>query len=374
MTSALLNTEAILRPRSFAQMAGWHDAEHARAWATFRCGAVLIAASAPELRTAVAPDPALQRICAHALAMPKQLTTGDAKDFFERNFEPFHIVPLDGQDGFLTGYYEPVVAGSTTRSDDFTAPILPRPDDLHTFARDERHPSIPPEFSAGRRDADGVMRIYPDRASLEAFGLTTAARPLVWLRDWTEVFLIHVQGSARIKLSDGSEQRLTYAGRNGHAYSSIGKRLIESGRIAQDAMTLDVLKSWLRGHGQELGQEARNLMQENRSYIFFNMDAVGTDTHGPIGGAGVPLHALSSIAVDRRIWAYGLPFWIESAMPLPGFGDGPLSRLFIAQDTGSAILGPARADLFLGSGEQAGAFAGRIRHSASFTVLLPRLS
>lgn len=289
----------------------------------------------------------------------------------ESLFEPFEVGTDDGSPGFLTGYYEPCPEASPTPTRDFVAPVLPRPADLITLPPDGESEAVPRAFAAARRRPDGVLEPYPDRAALESFALSAEAEPIAWLRDWTELFLVQVQGSARLRMTDGSERRLVYAGRNGHPYTSIGRLLIESGEIRQDAMSLAALKRWLREHGQDVGDRGRTLMQRNRSYIFFSLGS-GDGEAGPTGGAGVPLTAGLSIAVDRTIWSYGLPFWIASDTPVPGFGEAPLERLFVAQDTGSAIVGASRADLFMGSGETAGRHAGAIRHAARFTVLLPR--
>lgn len=300
------------------------------------------------------------------------VTDAEAQSFFDRHFEP--QVVSDGE-AFFTGYYEPVVAGATERSLAFQAPLLARPPDLRSFAPDEPRPAWAQNLAAARIGADGALSPYPPRHVIEAAMESgeDAFRPLVWLRDWVEVFLIQVQGSARVRLPDGRRLRMTYAGRNGHPYTSIGRILAETGSIAPDAMSLERLKAWLRENGQAPGQPGRALMGRNASYIFFE-GAPETDEGGPIGGAGVPLTALSSIAIDRMRWCYGLPFWIDAALPWAGREATPFRRLVIAQDTGSAIVGPARVDLFLGSGPEAGRLAGGIRHRGSLSVLVPRRS
>ena len=186
--------------------------------------------------------------------------------------------------------------------------------------------------------------------------------------------MIHVQGSARISLEDGSEVRLTYAGRNGHPYTSIGRLLVERGEVPLADMSLETLKNWVRTAGQQFGRPGRALMQENKSFIFFEELACDEPNAGPIGGEGIPLTELRSMAVDRTIWPYGLPFWIEADLPWRSESPEPFRRLLVAQDTGSAIVGPARADLFFGTGARAGDLAGGIRHPADFVVLLPEAS
>jgi len=270
-----------------------------------------------------------------------------ARRFFETHFTPCAIETGEEPPAFLTGYYEPVVSGALERSAAFTEPVFARPGDL-----DQRVP-------------------YPSRAEIEAMG-TAHFQPLVWLADAIEVFMIHVQGSAAVDLPDGRRVRLTYAGRNGQPYSSIGRALIEAGEIAQDEMSLVRLKQWVRDKGQAPGEAGRALLHLNHSYIFFALDESPARATGPIGGAGAPLTPLRSVAMDRNLWPYGLPVFVDALLPADDGGLAPFQRLMVGQDTGSAILGPARLDLFMGSGDGAGAMAGNIRHRSGLYILLPR--
>lgn len=337
--------------------------------AFLRTALAVLEGKAP-LRPAERPVEGLAAAFAAARARGPGASDADAEAFFAAHFEPQVV---SAGEAFFTGYYEPVVEGAGERSAAFAAPLLARPADLRSFGPDEPRPGWAQQLAAARIGPDGALSPYPPRRAIEAAieDGDAAFAPLVWLRDWVEVFLIHVQGSARVRLPDGRRLRLTYAGRNGHPYTSIGRILAEAGEIAPDAMSLERLKAWLRESGQAPGQPGRTLMQRNASYIFFD-SAPETDDAGPIGGAGVPLAALSSIAVDRTRWCYGLPFRIDAVLPWAGAEATPFRRLAIAQDTGSAIVGPARVDLFLGSGPEAGRLAGSIRHRGSLTVLMPR--
>lgn len=330
----------------FGALPGWAAADHAGAWRAFRASAAAGLSGAVALRPALRPEPDLVTAWESALRRPADLSAEAARAFFEAAFEARRVV----DEGFLTGYYEPVVAGALVRDARFTAPVIDRPAWLG---------GLPPER-------------MPDRAALEAYALSPEAEPVVWLADWVEVFLVQVQGSARVRLPDGTLRRLVYAGRNGLPYSSIGRRLVDTGQVSPEAMSLDVLKAWLRRAGQDPGAPGRRLMAENRSYIFFRLEAGAAPDAGPIGGQGRPLTAGTSIAVDRSLWSYGLPFYLHADAPLPGFAAQPFSGLFVAEDTGSAIVGAARIDLYLGSGPEAGSAAGRIRHRATVTVLWPR--
>ncbi|WOJ90073.1 MltA domain-containing protein [Methylocapsa polymorpha] len=357
-SQGLASKDLTLAELSFADLEGFAEDDHLEAFRVFRLSGAALVEDRPVLRQGVAPSPALKAICRLALDQ----TPGDriqARRFFEEHFRPFGVRATRGSNGhaagFLTGYYEPVVEGSLTRTADFTAPILARPDDL------------PP--SAGGASAGPTP--YPDRAAIEAGAITGRARPIVWLRDAIEVFLIQVQGSARVRLADGGLLRLVYAGRNGQPYTSIGRLLIEAGEIAETDMSLARLKAWVRDHGQEPGEAGRALMQRNRSYVFFARDEKLDLAASPIGGQGVSLTPLRSIAIDRTIWPYGLPVWIAADLPWASASASPFRRLMVAQDTGSAIVGPARADIFFGAGDDAGARAGDIRNVGDFVVFLP---
>ena len=312
-----------------------------------------VLAGTPELRSALPPSRALRARCGALLAGPEPASPAAARLRLEAGFRPFRIEPLgaDGN-GFLTGYYEPSVEGSRHRTAEFQAPVLSRPAGFD---------------HAGAGDAE---RPGPPRRAIEADAVAGRIPALVWLRDWVEVFLMQVQGSGRVSFADGSSLRLVYDGRNGRPYTSIGRILVETGRIAAPEMSLDRLKAWVRAQGQAPGEAGRALLWRNESYVFFR--AGEAREAGPTGGQGLPLTPLRSLAVDRTLWPYGLPVWVEAELPWRGPAPEPFRRLMVAQDTGSAILGPARADLYFGSGEAAGRLAGGIRHAARLSVLLPR--
>ncbi len=356
-----------LRPVPFDDLAGFESDDGLAAFAAFVRSARALCDGAAPTRPARAPSPRLVAIAREALGAEIR-GAADARRFFAARFQAFRVdLPEADGKGFLTGYYEPLVKGSPTRTAEFTAPILARPRDLVAFPLGAAPAGFDPALTGAQRLSDGTLRPYPDRATIEAQG----GRALLWLADPVEVFLVQVQGSARVALPDGREVRLAYDGRNGQPYTSIGRLLIEAAEIPEREMSLARLKSWLRENGLEPGDRGRALMQRNRSYVFFKIEEEFDPSQGPIGGAGIPLTPLRSIAVDRSIWAYGTPFWIEAELPWDGEAASPLRRLMIAQDTGSAILGAARADIYFGGGDAAGARAGAIRHRGQFTALLP---
>jgi membrane-bound lytic murein transglycosylase A len=301
------------------------------------------------LRAAASASACLGAVAQIAFRQPPR-GAREAKRFFETQFTPYRIFSDPSQpdaNAFLTGYYEPVIEGSLTKTDQFTAPVLSRPAHLR--------PGTP----------------YYERAAIESGAAEGDTAAVLWLPDAVEVFLVQVQGSAKVRLADGRVMRLVYAGRNGHPFTSIGRTLAETGQISASAISLAALKQWIRANGQSLGYAGRALMHRNKSYVFFSLEEGDGSACGPTGGQRVGLSALRSLAVDRSIWSYGLPFWIPAHLPWASPLSSPFRRLMIAQDTGSAITGPARFDIFFGSGDDAGVRAGDIRHEATAYVLLP---
>lgn len=353
------------RRLAFTDLLGWREDDHAEAFKAFLATCAPLLDGTAALRDALPAPEALVVACRDARVI------GDAdreiaRTFFETHFSPVEIRP-GGGDGFLTAYYEPEIRGSLTRTEAFTVPVLGRPTDLVTLKQGETRPGLDPVLQAGRQTAAG-LEPYPDRAAIWGGALAGQGLEIAWLRDEAELFITQVQGSARLRLPDGRLTRLVYAGRNGHPYTSIGRRIVQQGAMTLDEMTLAKLMAWLRADPAR----GRALMEENRSYVFFARDDSAREDRGPIGGAGVPLTTGRSLAVDRTLWPYGLPVFIDVNPLVPEGGRRRLTRLMIAQDTGSAIVGPARGDYFMGSGDAAGERAGLVRDAMRFTVLVPR--
>jgi membrane-bound lytic murein transglycosylase A len=360
-----LKDQARLEPLAFGDLAGWEADDHAAAFRAFLRSCRALDAASAELRPAQAPQGDLLAVCREALKTP-DAGGAEARRFFETHFQPFAVVPHSGS-GFLTGYYEPEFQGSRTPDTVYRVPLLDRPEDLVTVPQGETLPGLDKGLQAARRTKDG-FEPYPDRAAIEQGALGPLAKPIVYLSEPGEAFIIHVQGSARIRLTDGSVMRIAYAGRNGRPYTSIGRLLVQRGEMDLETMTLDKLMGWLKEHPEP----AKALMRQNQSYIFFREAAELAPEDGPIGGAGIPLVPERSLAVDRSLWTYGLPLWLDGQLPLTLEQAEPLRRLMIAQDTGSAIVGPARGDFFFGSGTEAGRRAGLLRHPVRFVVLEPK--
>ncbi|POR45482.1 murein transglycosylase A [Bosea psychrotolerans] len=348
-----------------AGIPGWAKDDHRIALDIFARGCM----TDPPLRASVPTPEVLELICARARLLTRKARPDreTARRFFEQNFSFWRIRPAAAETGFMTGYFEPEFEGSLTRSAAFPTPLYGRPADLVTRQPGDDWPGIEPGLSAARQTARGLVP-FPDRAAIEAGALDGQKLEILWMRDPVDRFVLQVQGSGRIRLPDGRVTRLVYSGRNGQAYTSLGRALSERENIPPAEMTMDKLIARLKADAGF----ARDLIALNRSFVFFARRDDLPPNSGPIGGAGLPLTPLRSIAIDRTVWPYGLPAWIDATIPDGQGGSERLSRLMIAQDTGSAILGPARVDLFVGSGAAAGHRAGLIRHNFDFTVLWPR--
>ncbi|MBK9083648.1 MAG: MltA domain-containing protein [Rhizobiales bacterium] len=344
--------------------------EAAAAFAVYRASCARIVEQAPELRAGLAPTPSMVALCRAALALG-DAGEAQARAFFLDNFSAWRVTPATGR-GFLTGYYEPEVAASLTPSAAFPTPVLARPAGLETFAPGQTPAGLDPALAAALRRADGTLEAAPPRAEIERGALAGLTAPVAFLADPVEAFMIHVQGSARLKLADGRSARLVYDGRNGRPYASVGRVLASEAGIPPEELTLEKLKARIRAMGLGEGEAGLALLRRNESFIFFRLDMEAPPQAGPIGAQGLRIQPLRSIAVDRQLWPYGTPFALDAALPWERETPTPFRRLAIAQDTGSAIVGPARADLFFGAGEEAGRRAGDIRHAADFVVLLPR--
>lgn len=351
-----------LRALAFSDIAGWNEDAHDAAFATFVHGAHRIADAPPKTRGLEVDGGELQRVARAALDLGRQLDRSSARAFFEAHFAPHRIEA----EGFVTGYYEPEVEASLVPTARFAVPLYRRPDDLVEVSPADAPPGWDPDMRFARRTEGGIAP-YFDRAAIEAGALAGRGLELAWLADPVDAFFIHVQGSARLRLPDGAALRVGFDGKSGHAYTSIGRLAVERGLLPKDAAHKDGLEGWLKQHRQE----GRALMHENRSFIFFR--ATGQDeTQGPIGAAGVSLDPGRSLAVDRTLHTFHTPIWVD-APGLPDLGEPgqAFRRLMLAHDTGSAIVGPARGDLFVGCGADAGSVAGRIRHGATMIALVP---
>ena len=254
--------------------------------------------------------------------------------------------------------------GSRTPSEDHRVPILRRPDDLVGFDAAQ-------EEATGLRYGrlvDGEPAPYFTRKEIEQGALEGRGLELVWLKDWADAFFIHIQGSGRVRLEDGGVVRLAYSLKSGLPYTAIGAVLVDRGVFTRDEMSMQAISSWMAGNEEQ----ARELMWENKSFVFFREITEYDPSLGPPGAQDVPLTPQRSLAVDRSLWSYGTPVWIDTVRPeTGGTGLKPFRQLMIAQDTGSAIKGAVRGDVFWGSGDDAAGVAGHMKSPGRMIVLLP---
>ena len=333
----------------FGDLPGWKLGDAQGALAAFRRSCAVILRAAPN------PEPAerteeWQRVCRAALmsAAPRK--------FFEENFTPFEVrgEPL------FTGYYEPLLHGSRTRHGAYRTPVYGRPRDLVSVDLGLFRPEWKGERLAGRVSEDRLVP-YATRAEIDEFPPT--APVLFYGDDPVAVFFLHIQGSGRVALDDGAIIRVSYAAQNGRPYTAIGRTLVRSGRLAREDLSMQSIRAWLKSNPSA----ARAVMETDQSFVFFKEAPVGDASLGSAGAEGVALTPEVSIAIDERYHALGEPFFIATTRP-----DGrPIAKLFVAQDTGGAIRGPARADIFFGFGSIAERLAGGMKASGRFFVLLP---
>ena len=357
--------DTALEPLGWREVTGWSNDDHAAAFDAFLASCKAINTRKEPTGDARPIDAPLAEICREAVVLGPP-TAREARDFFETRFRPVRISKVDEADGFLTGYYEPIVAGSRVPTGEYTVPMYRRPSDLIAAAR-PAGASFPNKGGAWRRL--GRKRVpYFDRGQIEDGALDGKGLEICWLKDPADAFFIHIQGSARVRLEDGAVLRLNYDAHNGHRYTPIGSVLVKRNDVPKEAMSMDRIREWMLANPAE-GKELR---RQNRSFIFFRIAELA-DHEEAVGAQGIPVTSLRSIAIDRKLHAYGTPFWIDAELPLTGdAGKDRFRRLMIAQDTGSAIVGPARADIYFGAGDEAGRVAGRIKHPGRFVMLVPR--
>jgi len=309
---------------------------------------------------------ALMAVCARAVKAGP-LNTEASRRFFEANFLPIRIRKLGDAAGFLTGYYEPIVEGSRFPTREFTVPLYRRPPDLVAAGATEGGP-FPNTGRAFRRTLSGELVPYYDHGEIEDGALDGQRLEICWLRSATEALFIQIEGSARVRLEDGTVLRLNYDAHNGHPFVPVGRMLIDRKIIPREEMSMQRIREWMQDHPDE----AKDVRRQNRSVVFFRIVCL-TDEGEAIGAQGIPLSAGRSIAIDKTLYVYGTPFFIEAELPTGnGRESAPFGRTMIAQDTGSAIVGPARADMYFGAGDEAGEAAGRVRQTGQFVMLLPR--
>jgi membrane-bound lytic murein transglycosylase A len=348
---------AQVEPVAFAALQGWNDDDHAAAFGTFlkSCGAIL--QSTRPVRAARPVYRGLYVACEKAakLAASGPIDRAQARAFFEDNFKPVRILPevhtygyYTGADGFYTGYYEAEVAGSRVKTADYSVPLYGVPARL-----------------AGRKSR--VFAQY-DRADIEKGALDGKGLEICWIKNPVDAFFAQIQGSTRVKLDDGELLRLNYIASNGKPYTPVGRLLIDQGIYTPEEMSMDKIREYMEAH-PEAGKELR---EKNRSFVFFTATQLAPSDEC-LGAQGIPLTPWRSLAVDPTIHVYGTPIWIDAKLPITSdLPQDTFQHLMVAQDTGSAIRGAARADIYFGHGEDIPHIAGRIKQFGKFVMLVPK--
>ncbi|MDP6565048.1 MAG: MltA domain-containing protein [Alphaproteobacteria bacterium] len=305
-----------------------------------------------------------QAVCQAAGQLPNG-DAGAARGFFEGRFRPVAVRFAGRAEGLFTGYYEPSLRGSRTRGGAYQVPLHGLPQDLIRVNLGEFSDGLKGRRIVGRLDG-GRLRPYPARAGIVDGGLGGKAPVVVYVDDPVDAFFLQIQGSGRVTLAEGGEIRLGYAGRNGRPYFAIGRELIKRRVLTAETVSMQSIRRWLADNPEQ----AATVMNLNRSYVFFR-ELTG---EGPLGALGVALTPGRSLAVDRRLIPMAVPIWLQATRPAATAGrpDRPLRRLLLAQDTGGAIRGGVRGDVFWGHGAEAAAIAGRMKHPGRWFLLLPK--
>lgn len=341
-------------PARWSDLPGWAQDDTRKAWPAFLASCRALGRRAP-----------WHSVC--EAARPAQPTSAEVRSFFERHFAPYRLAVSTGgrvdRTGLITGYFEPVVHGRRKRSKRFDTPLYSPPPDLLTVDLSSVYPELKGLRLRGRLEGRRVVP-YFSRAELDR-DAALQGHAIVWLASPLDAFFLQVQGSGRVVLPDGEALRLRYANENGYPYRSIGRYLVEHGELSASEATMAGIREWAREHPDRV----RTLLDADPSVVFFKATPLRDPSSGPRGSLGVPLTPGRSIAVDPRAVPLGAPVYLATTAPGT---NAPLQRLVVAEDTGGAIRGPIRADLYCGTGRQAGAQAGAMRQSGSLWLLWPR--
>lgn len=363
-----------LKQTSFAELDGWDNDRHEQALAAFKISCEYSMLKKP---TYAGIGPRLadgghlggtaldwQDPCQSAVLLMEReepVTTQEAKAFFEEWFFPWQVRGGSGSTGLFTGYYEPQLMGSRYRQRSYQTPLLKRPADLVEVDLGEFRDDLKGRRTAGRV-INGRLKPYETRAEIAAGLLPPESfEPIVWIDDPVDAFFLHIQGSGQVVLEDESIVRVGYAGQNGHPYYAIGRELVRRGELEKDEVSLQTIETWLHANPDQM----QDVLNTNASYIFFR-----ELERGPLGAQGVVLTPRRSLAIDHTRLPYGAPMWIETEPPAKGYDE--VRRLMVTQDTGGAIRGPVRGDVFWGAGVEARHLAGKMKSKGRKWILLPK--
>ena len=335
---------------SWSDLPGWEEGNALPAWQSFRKGCAVLKKQA-----------SWRSVCEDAESL-QDPDPSSARDFFQRHFTPYVLSNRDGsREGLITGYYEPIIRGSKSPSPLYRYPVYGVPDDLISVDLGEVYPELRHMRLRGRLIGRKIVPYY-SRSQIDE-NAPLKGDEILWTDDAIDLFFLQIQGSGKVLLEDGKTVRIGYADQNGYPYQSIGKILVARGEIPLDRASMEGIKEWARAHPEKLGA----LLDQNPSYVFFRF--LPDTLSDPPGSLGIPLTPGRSIAVDSRIIPLGSPVYLSTTWPE---SEKPLNRLMLAQDTGGAIKGEVRADVYWGSGGDAGELAGKMRQRGRLWILLPK--
>ncbi len=341
-------------PARFSDLPGWERDDLRAAWPAFMLSCSKLAGGAD-----------WKEPCTIAKTVDASSQSA-IRLFFESFFDPHQVIAPDGgNNGLITGYYEPLLRGARKKGGPYQTPLYKVPDDMVIVDVGSVYPELAGKRVRGRLKGKRVVP-YPAREEISRTGLP--GNELLWVDDAVEAFFLEVQGSGRVQLPDGDTIRVAYADQNGRQYQSIGKWLVQKGELTVEQATAQGIKAWIDGHPTR----QQELFNANPSYVFFKEEKLPDPKVGPKGTLNVPLTPQRSVAIDRSQLPLGAPVYLNTT--LPGDDEMPLQRLMLAQDTGGAIKGAIRLDLFFGFGSEAADVAGRMKQRGNIWVLLPKLA
>ncbi|WP_207762402.1 murein transglycosylase A [Niveispirillum lacus] len=353
-----------LRPARFTDLPGWSVDRTAEALPALLKSCDRLAKQPAD--RPLGPDGMMGRIrdWTGPCAVIAKLPPGDhvaLRRTVEDLFQPWAAGDNGQEEGLFTGYYESALRGSLKRQGKYQTPLYKRPSDLVMVELGEFRPNLKGERIAGRV-VDGQLKPYADRRAIESGALNGKGLELLYVDDPVDAFFLQIQGSGRVTLPDGNQIRVGYDGQNGHPYFAIGRELVARGALTKDEVSMQSIRAWLEANPSK----AAEVMNTNPSFVFFRR----LEGEGPLGAQGVALTPGRSLAVDRTFIAYGVPVWLDTEDPVQT--KTRVRRLMVAQDTGGAIRGPVRGDVFWGHGPDAEHRAGLMKSSGRYWLLLPK--
>ena len=345
----------LFQPVKWSKLPGWRADDTVAAWPAIVSSCGVIGKRAE-----------WQAFCA-AVAAASPVDADFVRGFLEQQLTPYRVFRVTGRKretrGMITGYFEPLLHGSRERNEQFATPLYSRPDDLLIVDLASVIPELKGKRVRGRLEGNKVVPYYSRAGTREAPGL--AGHEIVWIDNALDAFMLEVQGSGRVQLTTGETIRLGYEDQNGHPYRSIGRYLADQGVMTIDQVNMPAIRNWLAANPNRVNE----VLDSNPSVVFFRETPLDDPSIGPRGAQNVPLTAGRSIAIDPKFLPLGAPMFLSTSQPATAL---PLQRLVVAQDTGGAIRGPVRADLFFGFGSEAGAQAGMMKYDGEMWLLWPR--